>query len=108
MKEEAGITVTDIVQHGVLDFRFAEDESEVLEVHIFKATRYTGSIKETDEMRPKWFSLSDIPYKDMWPDDQFWVPLFLEGKCFVGAFLFGPNDTVLENTLQTTVCEKLD
>lgn len=37
-------------------------------------------------MRPCWFAYDDIPYDKMWADDQYWLPLFLAGKLFVGTF----------------------
>jgi len=35
----------------------------------------------------------------MWPDDTFWMPLFLGGKKFKGVFSFGESDTLLEQEL---------
>ena len=47
------------------------------------------------EMRPKWYSLEEIPFKEMWPDDVYWFPLMLKGKHFYGYFTFkGMNDIV--------------
>ena len=50
-------------------------------------------------MRPQWFSLKDIPFHKMWPDDKLWFPLLLEGKKFSGYFLFEGMSTILNYTL---------
>ena len=34
---------------------------------------------------PLWFSIKDLPYKEMWADDQHWLPLLLAGKRFRGS-----------------------
>ena len=87
VREEAGIEVGALVEQGILEFEFQGDP-KILEVHIFKATAFTGEPTETEEMRPQWFLESEIPYEDMWSDDILWVPLFLAGKKFRGRFLF--------------------
>ncbi|MDP4007437.1 MAG: hypothetical protein Q8P55_02500 [bacterium] len=65
---------------------------------------FGGKVKgepiETEEMRPHWFSESEIPYTEMWPDDKHWLPLFLEGKILQGKFSFGDNDILLNHTLE--------
>lgn len=33
-----------------------------------------------DEMIPSWFNLKDLPFQEMWKDDQYWMPLFLAVK----------------------------
>lgn len=99
-QEEAMITVTDLVQQGVLQFTFEEGDDEVLEVHFFKATQYSGTPTETEEMKPQWFTLDEIPYDSMWPDDKYWLPELIKGKYFTGTFHFGgENDDVLYHTL---------
>ena len=45
-------------------------------------------------MRPEWFEETDIPYARMWPDDQYWLPLLLEGKSILGRFDFSDDDTI--------------
>jgi 8-oxo-dGTP diphosphatase / 2-hydroxy-dATP diphosphatase len=101
VEEEAGIhvLVSDIEKRGVLEFRFEDQPGEVLEVHIFSTTNFTGEPTESEEMRPQWFEINTIPYKEMWPDDIYWLPELLKGRCFTGSFLFGPHDAVLEHTL---------
>jgi hypothetical protein len=52
-------------------------------------------------MKPQWFSFAEIPFTEMWPDDKFWIPLFLEDKKFKGQFLFDKNgDKILQKELR--------
>ena len=51
-------------------------------------------------MNPRWFDTTEIPYEEMWTDDKYWLPLFLEGKKFKGRFLFDENDQVLNYELE--------
>lgn len=97
--EESGIETTQLDEKGVIEFQFKE-KPEILEVHIFKATNWKGEPVETEEMSPKWFNISEIPYEEMWTDDKYWLPLFLEGKKFKGNFLFDENDQVLSHELR--------
>ena len=91
-REEAGIDVTDLNKVGIIKFEF-EDDSSLLEVHIFKSENFTGEPKESDEMKPKWFDVKEIPFDKMWSDDKFWMPMLLKGKKFRGRFLFDrPSD----------------
>ena len=61
---------------------------------------FKGKPTESEEMLPKWFNVDEIPIEEMWPDDRYWMPLFLEGKKFRGRFLFGEGDSVLEKNLE--------
>ena len=42
-------------------------------LHIYRAISWSGEIKESAEMIPRWWSHSEIPYSKMWPDNQFWL-----------------------------------
>lgn len=94
--EEAGITAKETVKRGVLHFEF-EGNPETLEVHVFSVTRFSGVPRESDEMRPQWFALHEIPFDQMWADDRHWLPLFLEGKNFKGKFYFRANELLRYN-----------
>lgn len=96
--EEAGIEVDYLEKYGVLDFEF-QGNPEILEVHIFKITDFTGEPTEGEEMKPQWYFVDEIPFKEMWPDDIYWIPLFLKGKKFKGKILFGEKDTILEKEI---------
>lgn len=76
-----------------------ENEDDILEVHVFTANEFVGMPIETEEMRPEWFRIENIPYGDMWPDDKYWIPLLLEKKRFTGRFLFRGHNEILEEEL---------
>jgi len=98
LNEEIGVTVENFEKVGIIDFEF-KNNPEVLQVHIFKINNYLGVPTESEEMKPQWFNVSEIPFKEMWPDDIYWLPLFLSGKKFKGKFLFENSDTILEQEL---------
>jgi 8-oxo-dGTP pyrophosphatase MutT (NUDIX family) len=89
--EESGLIVTECNKVGVIDF----GESYLLSMHVYVATKWSGEPKETDEMQPEWFPLSDIPYDNMWKDDKYWLPLVLQGKKIKATFNFMNNDDTL-------------
>lgn len=99
--EEAGLEVLDINRLGVLDFQW-QSKPEILQVNIFKVCQLDGEPRETEEMRPCWFDIKEIPFSKMWPDDKHWFPLFLEDKKFRGKFLFDGADNIIEMNLGET------
>ncbi len=103
MKEESGITLNKSKKVGIHEFRSTAWPEDTLEVHVFQALEYRGEPIETEEMKPEWFTLDAIPYDTMWPDDEYWLPLFLAGKKFRTKFLFGENDSVLEQDIQEVI-----
>ncbi len=93
--KEVGIEVKEIEKKGIITFEFQNDQ-ETLEVHIFHVSKFEGELIESEEMKPQWFHIDEIPFEEMWADDKHWVPLFLEGKKFKGTFLF---DAEKENNI---------
>jgi 8-oxo-dGTP diphosphatase/2-hydroxy-dATP diphosphatase len=87
VQEEIGIIPTKMLKIGILDFAF-ESEAKELEVHIFKVTAYEGEPVESEEMRPKWFAYDEVPFAQMWSDDEHWFPCLKADKLFRGRFLF--------------------
>lgn len=99
LREEVGVEVQNLNKVGIIDFEF-KGNPEILEVHIFKSDDFSGEPTESEEMKPQWFHVDEIPFKEMWPDDIHWMPLFLAGKKFKGRFLFGESDSILEQELR--------
>lgn len=92
IKEEAGIEVIDFEKIGIVNFEF-KNGARAVEVHFFKSINFEGCPKESEEMRPKWFHIDEIPFEKMWPDDAHWMPLFLSNKKFKGRFIFDKPST---------------
>jgi len=61
---------------------------------------WVGEPAESEEMTPKWFSFNEIPYKEMWPDDIYWMPHILKGEKIEADFLFGQGDQVLSHNIK--------
>lgn len=99
MQEECSIVIEEMEKVGIHEFRFEKNPKEILEVHVFRVDAFSGEPRETEEMRPQWFTFNDIPYDEMWADDRYWLPLFLEGKKFRTKFLFDANDHILEQNI---------
>ena len=71
----------------------------MLEIRVFQTRKFTGSPVESEEMKPQWFSESEIPFKQMWLDDELWYPDLLKNNKFKGYFLFEGHEKILEYTL---------
>ena len=99
MKEESGLIAEELEEIGITTFQFL-DTGKILEVHIFNVLKYSGEMIETEEMRPQWFNLNEIPFESMWPDDIYWMPLFLKGNKFKGEFVFEDNDKLLSHKIE--------
>lgn len=96
-QEEVGVTPRGLQKAGELHFYDLPDVEHYC--HIYTATEWDGTPSESEEMRPQWFPLADIPYDQMWPDDRQWLPLLLAGKHFKGTVVI-ENDAVKQNTIQ--------
>lgn len=96
-QEEAGVVPTDMQHVGELRFTFVGGDTH--HVHVFSANSFDGNPHETEEMKPQWFSVSEIPYTNMWEDDKYWLPLLLSGKSFNGTFHFDEENKLTEYTV---------
>ena len=93
VEEEVGLKAKNLIDRGVLTFSF-EGEEDVHEAHIFECQEFEGEPKESEEMLPKWFDISLIPYDKMWPADRIWIPVYLEGRNISGKFHFTKDKKV--------------
>jgi 8-oxo-dGTP diphosphatase len=97
-KEETELDIHDPRLVGKLNFQFKDGFSE--RAYVFFADSYSGTPAETEEARPFWSPIKDIPYDKMWEDDRHWLPLALEGKKVEGFFIF--DDQKMLDKLVTT------
>ena len=87
LAEECGLHAhpDDLIDAGVLEFSLPDVD---LQVHIFRAERFSGTVKSSEEMEPRWYRVAEIPYASMWEDDYHWLPYVLEGRVVSGTFIF--------------------
>ena len=94
-QEEIGVTPKTYRKIAQLVFKGGSDEAQWLNnVSAYLCDEWEGEPTETEEMRPNWFRLYDIPYKEMWSGDEIWLPLALSGSCFEGTIEFDSKDKV--------------
>lgn len=101
LAEEVGLTAHALTACGLITFTFADDAMPC-EIHFFRVTDFSGTPQESDEMKPQWFPVNEIPYHAMWADDVHWMPYFLRGKKFVGRCHYaGDLATILAHEIRT-------
>ncbi len=97
-EEECGVVVKDAEKAAVITFTAPNRPN--IEMHVFKASEFSGEPHETDEMAPKWFYRDELPFQDMWPSDLYWFPMFFRGRKFIAHFDLDENDRVLHRELK--------
>lgn len=103
-QEEIGVTPKSFEKVAVHDFAFP-DGTENIKVHTFITKSWEGKPHETEEMAPKWFKISEIPYTQMWDDDIVWLPLVLQGKKLQTKFIFDSDNRMTNAMLD--IVEKI-
>jgi len=100
--EELRIEPVGVKPRGELRFQFTDGLS--IHGYVFTAADYRGEPTETDEARPVWFHVREIPYDNMWADDRVWLPALLAGHCFEGRFIFD-GERMLEHEFNLRAAE---
>lgn len=97
-QEEIGVTPKDIQPVATLDFSFPLKHKMQgwNKVHVFISEQWEGHPTETEEMKPEWFKISEIPYDNMWVDDRYWLPDVLAGRTLTADFSFDINEVLTE------------
>ncbi|KAJ7057802.1 NUDIX hydrolase domain-like protein [Mycena amicta] len=90
LKEESGITAPLELAGTLL---FVVRGQKWAHIDIFRADEYSGTVTESEEMRPEWFDKTRIPYDSMWDTDRYWLPLLLSNKHFAVRADFEQENT---------------
>lgn len=93
-KEEINVEVKNLEKVAELSFYFPHNVSWNQMVHVYFALDWIGEPEESEEMRPDWFKVNELPFKNMWPDDIYWLQDVLRGKLVRASFVFGKEDVV--------------
>ncbi len=98
--EEVGVEVADLTKAGELEFVFGD--APFMYCHVFRADRVEGEARPSDEGIPRWVSIEELPYEEMWDGDEEWLPFLIEGRYFEGTLQFDEDgDELRDSTYQT-------
>ena len=99
-KEEIGVVPSKYEKVGVLDFiEFYKGEKANVVTHLYTASEWEGEPKESEEMKPQWVGVNEIPYDKMVVDDKYGLPLVLEGKKLDVFFEFDEDWNVISKRI---------
>lgn len=102
-QEEISVVPLNLKKVAVLNFYFPLMPSEKnwnQQVSVFTSKKWKGTPLESEEMKPQWFKFEDIPYSEMWSDDEVWLPKVLAGKKVQGDFVFGRHEKLIDHRLK--------
>jgi 8-oxo-dGTP diphosphatase len=100
--EESGIQVdVDSLRAAAhITFLFPARHEWEMTVEVFTSDAWRGEAAETDEIRPEWFPVADLPLDRMWDDGKYWVARVLAGERLTATFTYAADcETVAESAL---------
>ncbi len=86
LSEESGILARSLNRLGYIVFNM-KHLNKVMRVHIFDTTDFDLEPVESEEMRPQWYKVEEIPFERMWPDDEHWFHYMLSSQSFIGRYV---------------------
>jgi 8-oxo-dGTP pyrophosphatase MutT (NUDIX family) len=98
--EEINVVPKKLNKVAVLDFFFPDKKSDWnQQVHVFLCDEWSGEPIETEEMKPQWYQIKDIPFDLMWEDDNFWLPGVLSGEYITASFYFDEAEKLTKQSI---------
>ena len=98
MAEESGlqVQVDDLQALGQITFLFPHRPEWDHLVHLYSTRTWLGDPAESDEMRPQWFPVGQIPYHLMWEDSRYFLPLALDGREMRALFTYQEDNASVD------------
>lgn len=96
LEEESGLVADkkDLLQVALMRFYF--DKNPVFECFVYTTRSWQNEPAETEEMRPQWYPISNLPFEEMWAADAKWVPLILNGEKIEAEVYFNADGSVVK------------
>jgi len=91
------IDFQDLEKVAIFRFYFPFKPEWHMEVHFYFCYKWQEEPEETEEMKPKWFDLKNIPYEKMWSDSIYWLPRVSKGEKLEGEFYFNEDNNTLNS-----------
>lgn len=98
LKEETNIDVKKewLDFAWILFFHFPFNPDWSNECHLFRINDFSWVPEETEEMKPEWFDLDNIPYEKMWKDDPIWLPRIIDWEYIEYEISFDKDWNVID------------
>lgn len=87
VQEELGVKVKKYEKRGIINFTLRAEDKNV-QMHAFLVFDWENEPAETEEMKPSWFKISEVPYEQMWKSDFMWLPMLLSGKKILAKYTY--------------------
>ncbi len=100
VKEEIGVSIKNLNKAATLNFYFAKKPEWNQQVIVYSVEDWNGEPAESEEMKPRWFKINEIPYNQMWSGDSYWIPQVLSGKKVEADFLFDDNQQMIDKNVR--------
>jgi len=91
--EEIGVNVLELIEIAEIDFYFPYKEEWNQRMIVYLCDKWEGEITESEEMKPFWFNISGLPYKQMWDGDKLWFDKVLQNIKIKGKILFDESNS---------------
>jgi len=104
LEEETGVKTTEqeLRYMGRLTFLFPSKPAWNQIVHIFNVAAWEGDPAESEEMKPEWFRVNQLPFEKMWQDASYWLPHILaKERVWMRIVFKEDNETVREVCTET-------
>ncbi len=102
VQEEFGVKILKLDKRGEIAFILRQEEKIVL-MNTFLATDWENEPTETEEMKPRWFPIDEVPYAQMWASDKEWLPVILSGKKIKAKYTYAHEGGDVETRELTEV-----
>ena len=100
-KESIGVLPTYFSKIGELEHDMWHDGKKGrIMTDLYVAEEWEGEAEETSIMTPKWVQCDDLPFKQLWPDAQYWLPHVLAGERVKGVFTYDENGDLITHNIR--------
>lgn len=96
LEEESGLVADEKNLQQVALVRFYFDKKPVFECYVYMTHVWQREPVETEEMRPQWYPILNLPFGEMWAADARWIPLILNGEKIEAEVDFSADGSVVK------------
>ena len=97
-KEEVG--VMPVIKEPLGEILYHDTVHGNWKVTVYRTDDFSGDVIESEEMRPQWWPLDQMPYAQMWPGDELWVPYVLSNTKFNAELWFDGSGKLEKKDIQ--------